>query len=445
MNDLVHMHVYFTGRCTKCKHYNEIFVYDYGKMTYEEQDAAMDHVNHPVVPIACSKCGAEYPAEHIVYREMLRKVDAVKQAINHDYTDPETSAAILEGHEKRFEIFTVREKEFWAAFTDYALDNWQAAVSELARTEVNAGFVALGKSPTLKSDLHARREAQKVAQADRHAFWHSANTEFVKELLEIGAMGWVPVDYAKHYGANRTRFGIMHFPIAEGLEDLRTKYIGLLFKRERGDNAFLLRRIGQLSDTAHKQTVKYNKLLRQFDEQKHIIANLQDKLGAANAQIYSLSDQKPITDRSKDDIRRIRELKSFVADLLEELRKLRPNEPEDVLEPAVLDEEISSEGNVSAPDLSTLDGKTVAIIGGYRSRRDNSGYPCDIIAHDGRKHDPDFYDALKQADIIVVLTRFISHASELEAKATAAQDDKPIHYIKETNIGSILNIVAQKN
>ncbi|CCC86176.1 hypothetical protein PPM_p0026 (plasmid) [Paenibacillus polymyxa M1] len=47
---------------------------------------------------------------------MLRKVDAVKQAINHDYSDPKTSAAILEGHEKRFEIFTDREKEFWAAF-----------------------------------------------------------------------------------------------------------------------------------------------------------------------------------------------------------------------------------------------------------------------------------------------------------------------------------------
>ncbi|KJD43312.1 DUF2325 domain-containing protein [Paenibacillus terrae] len=444
MNDFVHMHVYLTGRCTKCKYYSELLVYDYGKMTYEQQDAEMDHVNHPIVPIPCSKCGAEYPAEHIVYREMLRKVDAVKQAINHDYIDPETSAAILEGHEKRFEIFADREKEFWSAFTDYALDNWQASVAELSRVEVAAGFVALGQSPTLKSDLHARREAQKVAQADRRSFWQAANAKFVKELLDIGAMGWVPIDYTKHFGPARTRFGIMYFPIAESQEDLRTKYIGLLFKRERGDNAFLLRRVGQLTDTAHKQTVKYNKLLRLLDEQKHTIATFQDKLGVANAKIASLSEQQPITERSKDDIRRIRELKSFVGELLAELRKLRPDESEDVQEPPVLVEDAPDTQTSPLPDLSDLEGKTVSIIGGYRSRERN-GYPCNIIVHDGRKHNPHFYAALQQADIIVVLRLFVSHASMWEAKAFAAQEDKPIYYVQEINIRSILNIVAKKN
>ncbi|WP_223821856.1 DUF2325 domain-containing protein [Paenibacillus peoriae] len=283
-----------------------------------------------------------------------------------------------------------------------------------------------------------------MAQEDRYTFWQAANAEFVKELLDIGAMGWVPIEYKKHYGPSRTRFCIMYFPIAESLEDLRTKYISLLFKRERGDNAFLLRRIGQLTDAAHKQTVKYNKLLRQLDEQKHTIATFQDKIGVANSKIASLTEQQPITERSKDDIRRIRVLKSFVGELLAELWEMRPEESEDVQEPPVLVEDAHGTQTSPIPDLADLEGKTVSIIGGYRSRARN-GYPCNIITHDGRKHNSHFYAALQQADIIVVLRLFVSHASMWEAKAYAAAEDKPIFYVQEINIRSILNIVAENN
>lgn len=441
MNDLVHMKVFLTGRCTKCKHYNELQVYDYGVLPFEEQDAAMDHVKHSIEPIKCGKCGAEYPAEHIIYREILRKVDAVKQEINHDYIDPETSEKMLQGHDERYEIFAAREVEFWAAFTDYALDNWQAAVGELSKQEITEGFRSLRRSPILKTDLHARREALKVDTADRRLFWQAANTEFIKELEEIGAMGWTPDAYVKMFGPGRTRFGIMYFPIADALENLRTKYIGVLFKREKGDNAFLLRRIGQLTDDAHKQTVKYNKVLRQLDEQKHTIAALQDKLGIANSKITELSYKQPLQDRNSEDAKRIRELKSFVGELLTELRELRPDEPTGTSEAALLDEVVLHEK--SEVDTSILKGKAVAIIGGYRARDAAGNYPCLILTHDGRKHDPMFYSVMQQADIIVLLTRFISHASMWEAKATALQDGKPIYFVQETNITRILNSVTE--
>ncbi|MGG1650457.1 DUF2325 domain-containing protein [Paenibacillus sp. NRS-1780] len=446
-DDFVHLKVYLVGRCTKCKHYNELMVHDYGRLPYSKLEDEMDRTNHPIRPISCNKCGTEYKPQQLVYRDVVRDSEVAK--VNIDYSniiDDEKSAAMQEGHDDRFKIYQKREQEFWAAYTEFALEDWKSAVGELMRQEIEAGFAALGKKTTLKSDLHARREVlQKIAASDRRSFWIAANQEFiVGELLDLGVMGWVPIEFAKRYGAARTRFGVMYFPIAEALEDLRTKYIGLLFKRERGDNAFLLRRIGQLTDAAHKQTVKYNKALRQTDEQKHVIAEMQDKLGVANARITELSRQQPAQSRDSDDIRRIRELKSFVGELLAELRAIRPDEPEDIGESPMLDESGTDGADTSNPDLSALEGKTVAIIGGYRSRRDNGDYPCEITTHDGRKHDPDFYAALQQADIIVVLTRFISHASMWEARTVAAQEDKPIHYAQEINIGSILNIVAQK-
>lgn len=168
-----------------------------------------------------------------------------------------------------------------------------------------------------------------------------------------------------------------------------------------------------MTDAAHKQTVKYNKLFRQFDEQKHTIATLQDKLGVANVKIASLTEQKPITERCKDDIRRIREFKSSVGELLAELRELRPDESEDIPEPPMLVEDAPGTQTAPLPDLADLEGKTITIIGGYRSRARN-GYPCNIIAHDGRKHNPHFYAALQQADIIVVLSRFVSQPSMWE-------------------------------
>ncbi|MGG1650581.1 DUF2325 domain-containing protein [Paenibacillus sp. NRS-1780] len=445
----VHLKAYLTGRCTKCKHYNEVMTHDYGNLPYRELEDQMDRTNHSIHPIMCKKCGAGYPPQHLVYRDVGRKEDVVRVQIDYSSpVDPETSAAMTEGHDRRYDIFKEYEREFWAAYTGFALEDWRAAVGELLRSEIEAGCSALGITPgEWRTEQQARKDMSTrfKTDADRSAFWQAANHEFITdEILNIGAMGWPPELLVKRYGSRRTRFAIMYFPIAEALETLRTRYIGQLFRKEKGDNAFLLRRIGQLTEDMQKQAVRANQLIRKVDEQKHEIAGLQDKVGVANAKIASLSNQQPAEERNKDDIRRIRELKSFVGELLAELRAIRPDEPEDIGESPMLDESGTDGADTPTTDLSILEGKTVAIIGGYRSRRDNGDYPCEITTHDGRKHDPDFYTALQQADIIVVLTRFISHASMWEARTVAAQEDKPIYYAQEINIRSILNTVVQK-
>ncbi|ASA26345.1 hypothetical protein B9T62_15510 [Paenibacillus donghaensis] len=446
MDKPVHVKVYSVGRCTKCNHYAEVMIHDYGRMLYRKLEDAMDDTNHQVRPIQCTKCSTAYPPERFIYRDQDSRKDILQ--VNIDYggaIDPEIGELMQEGHKRRYEIYQDQERAFWGAYVEYALEDWRAAVGELLRSEIETGAAAIGLTASWKTEQQARREvaAKVVTEAERSSFWRAANVYFIQEeILYIGAMGWTPDLYAKMYGAARTRFAIMYFPIAPALEDQRTKYIGQLFRREKGDNAFLLRWIGQLTEDIQKKSVQSTALMRESEKQKHELAGLRDKLGAANERIRGLEQQnQPSEARSQEDQRRIRELKSFIGELMGELRQLRPDEkPADAGEPPELREAIELGDTVD--DLSKLAGKTLAIIGGNR-RRSSGDYPCRILTHNADKLDPDFYASLDQADVIAVLTRFISHAAMWEAKAYAIDQGKYIFYPQETNVNRIVSEAAR--
>lgn len=446
MDKPIHVKVYLAGRCTKCNHYNETMIHDYGRMVYRKLEDAMDTTKHQVRPIDCTKCSTSYAPEYLVYRDQDTQQDILQGAINYGGAiDAEAGERMNEGHDRRYEIYQDQERDFWGAYIDYALADWRSAVGELLRAEIESGAAAIGLVANWKTEQQARREivSKVVTEDERKAFWRAANDYFIQEeILNIGAMGWTPEIYVKRYGPARTRFAIMYFPIAPALEDLRTKYIGQLFKREKGDNAFLLRRIGQLSEQLQKKTTMATELMREADEQKHKISGLQDKLGAANKRIKVLEQQiQPPEARILDDQRRIRELKSFIGELMGELRRLRPDEqPVEAENPPELKEVIGPSD--IADDLSNLEGKTLAIVGGNR-RIVTNDYPCRILTHNADRLDPDFYAILDQADIIAVLTRFISHAAMWEAKAHAAEQGKYIFYPQETNVNRIVSEAAR--
>lgn len=66
-----------------------------------------------------------------------------------------------------------------------------------------------------------------------------------------------------------------------------------------------------------------------------------------------------------------------------------------------------------------------------------------ILTHPGFESDPRFYEVLKQSDVIIVLTQFISHRLMWEAKAHAIDHDKTIIYRKEMNIERLLQSAAE--
>src|SRR5690606_24047233 len=121
------------------------------------------------------------------------------------------------------------------------------------------------------------------------------------------------------------------------------------------------------------------------------------------------------------------------------IETLSPIEAE-TIEPVSLDE---TDVETEPVYTEKLRGKTIGIIGGKRENVISDAYVCDVVIHSGQTSDPDFYQTLKKADVIVVLTRFISHEAMWEAKAYAISNDKPIFFSKHTSIPRIIEEVAK--
>lgn len=446
MRSIVHIKVYLVGRCSSCNAYNEVLSHDYGRTTYKQTEDAMDEVEHYIRDIHCKQCGFVYPPSDRLHRDMVSGTEVVREKINYGtLRQSEDNAKWMAAHDQRKEEFARHADEFWANYIAYALEDWRAAVNELTRAEVEAAYKQLGiVAVSLRTDQQARKDAinRFTADQERSNFWRVANDYFIREeLLEIGPVGWTPSAYAKMYGLRRTQFAILHFPVVELHEPERTKAVAQLFRRDRGDNAFLLRRIAALNDQVEAANERTTAYFHAVEKARAEVAEAQRKLATAYEQIRSLEERQPAAMGEPADKRKVRELKSFVAELMAELRQLRQLRPtstegdEEANTPAELEEDNEQ------PALPNLEGKTVAIIGGWRSV--DKDYPCRIITHNGDRVDVDLLAALKEADYIAVLTRFISHAAMWEAKAYAISNDVPIAYCPEINIGRILDTIAK--
>ncbi|MGG4035878.1 DUF2325 domain-containing protein, partial [Paenibacillus cisolokensis] len=293
----------------------------------------------------------------------------------------------------------------------------------------------------------ARRDAL-IHVKDKAAFWRAANDYFVREeLLYIGAMGWVADLLAKRYGLRRTQFAILHFPIAEAHEPLRAQAMGKLFRRDKGDNAFLLRHIARLTEQLDAAKKRTSEIYRANERLKAEVAESQRKLADAYATIRRLEESRIEATKEPEDKRRLREQKAFIADLLAEVRRLRAMLPEEETPEQEPEDIVAEEAQPDVEsDLSHLAGMTVALIGGYRAgHAELDGYPCRVLRHDGRKFDPDYYATLAAADFIIVLTRFISHAAMWDARAYAVESGKPIIYSEAINVARILEQIPPIN
>lgn len=450
LSQTVHVIVKFAGKCPSCDRYNEQKIFDYGKKTIREFEKQADHTGHPVEPLNCKDCGDQYSPEYVIYHDMIQNAEIGRIKIPYgNEMDHETYQLMQKGHDKRYEIFQEQEEYFWEAFCKFALSHWPKILQELRREEIEAGLSELELPlPEKRSETGLRREvARKVtSDEDKARFWRAANHEFIyKHILDIGPLAWQPQKDAAWYGANRVRFVLLHFPIGEDLEPLRTEYIGRIVKKEKGDNAFLFRRISQLTDELSRLRRKNTDFFHQIERLKREIAARDQKIHELSGALREARENTIIQERHPDDIRKIHELKSFIGELLGEIRRLSsllPQEkPPDVqeIEPIAPEEE--------PPDkpvpLDILHGKTIGVIGGIRSQQvEKEGIR--ILTHHGDKLDPAFYQTLEQADIVVVIPRLVSHAGMWEAKAHAIDRDKPIVFERAINLDRILESVAQK-
>lgn len=451
LSKTIHVIVVLAGKCPNCRRYNEQKIFDYGKKTVREFEQQAENTGHPVEPLNCRACKDQYSPEYFIYRDMIQNAEIARIRVPYgNEMDDETYQLMKKDHDRRYEIFRGQEEAFWEAYCEFALSHWPKILQELRREEIKAGLSSLGLSPPEKrSETGLRREVtQKItSNEDKVKFWRAANEEFIcKHILDLGPLAWQPEKDATWYGPNRVRFVLLHFPLGEDLESLRTEYIGRVVKKEKGDNAFLFRRISQLTDELHRVRKRNTDFYHQIEQMKREIAARDRKIHELSKALQATRENVTINQRHPDDIQKIHELKSFVNELIGEIRRLeaalpktKPSEPSEVQEPV--------KPAKKAPDepvsLDILRGKTIGVIGGIKNQQVKKE-EIFIIAHNGDKLDPEFYQVLEQADILVVLTHLVSHAAMWEAKAHAIDLDKPIYFERAVNFDRILESIVQK-
>lgn len=447
MDELLHITVWLKGRCNNCNKMLTEKVFDYGPLKYRVLEKKLEETRHPVMPIECKKCGFATLPKTIVYKDQLRNLIIAEDPIEYgNILDVENVQKVEEGHRKRYEIFKKKEKEFWERYTDTALASWREFVNELAEFEIKEAFSKMEIPCEATTITQLRKEVFRKINTiqDKITFWRYANDYFIyHHLLEIGPLAWQVEQDIKDFGKNRMRFIILYFPLDESLEQLRTEWIGRTIKMSRGDNDFLFKRISTLTEELYRLRERITNYVHQIDRLKAENANLQNRLSEVYAELRKERENKNIISRDPVDIRKIHELKSLIDELIEELkekdREIQKLKPVERIERKSIVLEETEEETFEKSTLDKLKGKTVAIIGGQRQKQASAKeYPCTILTHPGEQLDPDFYDALKQADVIVLLTQFIPHVTMWKAKSYAIQEGKEIHFVKGLNLEKIL-------
>lgn len=266
----LHVTVWFRGKCKYCGFINEKKVYDYGVLTFEEFDKQLDNTGHKVEPIVCRKCGTESMPECVVYRDEMKNLVVSEAVIN--YGQDVGGEEMQEAHQKRYEIFNEQKEAFWEKYTDYAIANWRDMVNELVDFEFQEAYQKLGIETSARTIAQYRKDALNRFKTveEKQRFWRAANEYFIyHHLLDIGPLGWALEKDVKYYGQKRMRFVVLHFPLGEALEELRTEWIGQLIKKEKGDNDFLFRRIAMLTDELNRTRQKITKYVHQIEKSRN--------------------------------------------------------------------------------------------------------------------------------------------------------------------------------
>lgn len=438
----VHLVVYFAGKCPKCNRYNEREVYDYGKLTYEELDEKLDETDHPVEPLLCP-CGDVYAPEFAVYRDRIRGFEEKRRLSWGNEIEGETFLEMKEGQKERVAFFEQGKEAFWRDYFQDALSEWNAMVGELHKEELEKGLMAVGVSlPEKRTETRLRKEVMKLATVkEKAAFWRAANEGFVMgHLLSLGPMAWQPEEDAAKFGVRRLRSAILHFPMAEVFETLRTEAIGRIVKKERGDNAFLFRRIASLTEELVRIRRKNTEWFHQMERMKRELAEKEEKIHRLSRELERAREERVKLAGEPEGRRKIRELKSFIRELLEENRRLLSLIPEE--EPKEEEEPQEEETAEEPVSLDVLSGKTLGVVGGMHQKEvEKCGVK--VLFHHGDRLDPDFYRLLDASDILVVIPKLVSHAAMWQAKGYATLEDKPIFFERALNIDRLLENVAR--
>jgi len=461
MNKAVHAITCLERRCKKCKIYISVRVQDYGvQTTWEDLDAQLDKSLYQIIKVRCPKCGIEeWPEFTTMYniangaKEQIIKTKLGSEdmpviggtdtpyAITHSL---EEEAEYNRGLAKTKECYREKSEEFWTGYCSFALEKWSSLMKDLTDKEFEVAYLELGFPAPLNygaiSVAAWRKDAERriVTDEQKLAFWRASNLYIIEEEFVWAPIGqWPMEEWIRSYGRERVTYLTLNIPLPEELESWRTKALAKVIKKKTGETGVLFERIGQLGRDLDKQRNRSMELGRQLQQERQDSATLNDQVSKLKQENARLKNRPAEVIRDPNDTRKIKSLKGLVAEMRAEVERLAGLLPAEVIiqEPDDIIEETKIEVQEPAIDLS---GKTVLIVGWPR---ETIGAECLVIWHDGDLVDAKLQTLTTEADIFVVLTRFISHQAMWWLKAEAAMQDKPIVFVKETNVDRILGII----
>ncbi|MDG4657712.1 hypothetical protein P6P90_12145 [Ectobacillus antri] len=425
--------VHCEGYCSTC---NEIVIdsvdgnrqINLHHLSYYKGECIVNIVGDNVV---CPTCHAVVPKDNVTIVDTNKNELVIKRKLSELTfmgTDKEEIGAIIR---TVLYDYTEEMKSFWQAYCFVATQNWDVYSQELTVQELQWALKDhIEHLPNTKQGLLT--EIQKLEEKDRQAVWQKANETIVRYYSDITVFGWDIPQAIKLIGQNRAAFIFSNLCMSQDLKEIRARKIGRYFMKYNEE----IQRLETMINQQHKQ----------IQELRQESGRLSNKLGQAYERISSLEQTQQThktQERNKSDILKIQQLKGLIEELKTEVVSLSsqishiPEEEELILTEEVTKQEVISRGDV-------LRGKTILILGGYRDKQVQSKDNYTVITHTARTIDPAFYEALKQADIIIILTRYISHRAMWEAKEFAILEEKVVYYSTFTNVPAILDEVVSK-
>jgi hypothetical protein len=440
--DSLYVSVYTEGYCQECHktivdNIDSSITINLQKLKEHKEDLLITVVGDSII---CPHCGTiiekgKLVVKDIVFKRVVLEKNIKSLHILGNMNKQDNMKILLQSAVNGEAYFTNHQEKFWSAFSYIALQDWNLFISELTRIELKKGltphFDDLDEDVS-KAQLLKKLKMLSLTENQQENFWRIANEDVVQYYLFITVFGWNIRKETEMIGPNRAEFIFHYLPLPKELDQLRQKVLSEHILKTPQE-------IKRIQDTINNQQQQMQVLRQENGRLSHKLGEAYERISQLEKEKITVSDEE----RNKDDILKIQHLKGLIEELKSEIVRLSIDVvPEDVIEEVGLtDEPIEQE--VVPLDIA-LKGKNILILGGYRNKQtiEEKGYT--IYTHDTRTIDPAFYDLLKKTDIIVILTRFISHRATWEAKEFAILEQKPIYFSSFTNIPTILNEIVGK-
>ncbi|WP_240420341.1 hypothetical protein [Paenibacillus periandrae] len=445
----LHVILSFISICSDCSRRTEEIIEDFGKMDLAALERKMEERDISLYPILCKNCGqSTLPTIMRLFDKLQKRiiteakigidvpvVDGERAGYVYSRTDEE-QVEIDRGLSKWNDFIVDQSGSFWEQFVNHAIKHWNDFISELSKQDYEDAYIACGwklLDPKSTVFMYRKNAAVLLAEGSKREFWRFANHRMLRHFIDLGIEAWDIKNDIKLFGRERVRYIVLNLPIPEELEGLRSRSIGELVKKENSEQAFLYRRIEQLSGRLEKSNLRANRLQQE-------VGNLQDRLGIAYQDIENLKEDRFEVRQETGQSKKIERLKALITELKEENKNLynRLSDNDEInTYPDINDLQISND----VEDCNEhLEGKTVAFFGGWRSEL-RKEFGCKVILHDGKRHDPEFFSALRSADVYIVWWEFISHDSMWEIKEWAADRGIKVFYLRGMNIEKALQMI----